>query len=469
MRWFFLFLLFSLLYLFTSPGHLYTVDSFVSFHTTESLLSQGSLVIPASIITVPDAQGRPTGRYGLLQAVLCMPLYLLGGTLDTFWPAPDFLESSWRMTLVATFNQWICALGLVLFFLILYRLEGRFWPALAMTFVLGFATPWWTYSRDLFRQPLAGVLILLAIYGGQGFRRTGRFVHLGLFGLAVALSFTNRITAVVTWPGLFLLVLLDPSVRSRVPVRKALWVVGTLVLFGIGVQVATNLWRFGDWWGPAYTDRHFSLAFLKETLPVLLLSPNLGLFLFAPVLVLLFHGIRSTWKADRVLALSLLTLVAAKFSLYALYEDFRGGDNPGPRYLIPIVPVLALLIGVLVCREWQSLSLRISLLLLFVLGAVVNGFNTLVHYQESLTFWDRFLKTVGYPDYDLYPAFIARQEFADVMMGRWAAQGDWAPFVVYGGVLLLGVLFCVYKVQFPGLADRQAGHSSEGLALHKSN
>jgi hypothetical protein len=466
MRTRYLFLLFLLLYFLTTPGHLYTFDSFVSYHTTESLVTRGSLDIPGNLITVTDRSGRQTGRYGLLQSVLSIPLYVVGVGLGRVWHSPLFLREDWRVTCVATFNQWVCAWGLVLFFKVLRRLETPVRPALVVTFLLGFASPWWTYSRDLFRQPLGGVLILWAIAEALEYHRTGKAACLARFAATFPLAVTNRITSVVTWPGLIALAIL-PERRKEGPSRAWMicFVSALLMVVGCGIQVATNYWRFGHWWGHSYENRHFSLLYLRESLPEFLVSPTRGLFLFAPPLILIFQGIRASWKKDRRVTIGLLMVAMSKFMLFALYEDFRGGVNPGPRYLLPIIPVFFLFIGILAGGEWQCAFFRRTLLTLGGLGFVVNGFNSLVHYQSTLTFWDQLLRAWGLP-YEQWPAFYPALDFQDVLVGRFLITEQRGALLAFSLSILAGIVFCLWKLKadLEREGEQEAARGDETLA-----
>ncbi len=294
-----LYLFFVSLYLLTTPGHLYTVDSEVSFETTQSLVENGTLEVSSSKITVTDAQGKSTGRYGLLQMILCIPLYLLGDGLEVLIPEPTYLYENWRVTCVATFNQFIAAIGLVFFYSILRTLGSCHGACFAATISLGFATPWWTYSRDLFRQPIAGVLFLWAIWGILKYGKTQRKGLLIQTGVVTGLSVWNRLTAVVAWPGLFVLLISRIWGENRRTILRVTVSILFLAVLGISLQIATNYWRFGHWWGWAYENRKFSLDFVPRNVPDLLLSPARGLLLFCPALVLVFHGIVATWTVDR--------------------------------------------------------------------------------------------------------------------------------------------------------------------------
>lgn len=449
---------FSLLYLLTTPGHLYTVDSQMSYHTTKALALHGSLVIPPSIITVEDAEGRPTGRHGVLQSALCIPLYYVGAGLDRLFPNPDLLKEKWTVTLVMTLNQWLGALTVVLFMQVLRGLGVDYSPALACAMVLAFATPWWTYSRDLFRQVLAGLLLMWSLLATIRYSQTAQRRYLISAALAMGLSFANRITIAVTWPGLlFLLVASNRHYNPRKIVRILLVTLGVMML-GVALQIGVNLWRFGDWWGYAYENRVFSLSFLRESLPEFLVSPGRGLLLFAPVLVLLPHAIVSGWKHQRSWTIGLLAVFLAKLALFSVYYDFRGGVNPGPRYLIPVIPVVMLLIGMLAGKEWPHRSFRWSLLVFGALGVVVNGFNSLIYYQRTLTFWDQVLRWWGFPDYDRWPAWDARSDLADVLIGQWFWEGRYLLLAGYLTVLIGGAVFAFKKARriATGLSADQA-------------
>jgi hypothetical protein len=446
MKSFYLFFLFSFLYLFTTPGHLYTIDSEVSYHTTDSLVRAGTLVIPGNEITVQDSRGRPTGRYGLLQPILCIPLYLLGALFDRNWADPPYLNETWRTVWVATFNQWVCALGLVLFYRILRALDIQRQPALAVTLALGFGSPWWTYSRDLFRQPLSGVLILWAMLEALRFRQSSRTRDLIAVGTALGFSITNRLTTAATWPGCLLLLMRRDDRRFSNRDRRIFSVVAGLIALGIGLQVGTNLWRFGTWWGPAYANRHFSLAYLRESIPEFLISPARGLLLFSPTLLLFGHGVLAGWRKDRWVTFCLLLTASLKVLLFAVYYDFRGGVNPGPRYLIPVLPILFIFPAWVAGEEWRNRSFRYSFFVLSGLGVVVNGFNSLIHYQKTLTFWDQLCRYFRIQEYEQWPPFDWRMDLSDVLLARWLIEGWYVSFAVVAGILLAGVVFASYRL-----------------------
>jgi len=428
-----LFLFFSFAYLLTTPGHYYTFDSRVSYETTQSLVTKGTLEVSENMITVPDATGTQTGRYGLLQMILCVPLYVLGAGLDRLWPSPPFLHECWRITLVATFNQWISALALVVFFGILRGLGYGAKTCFIAALSLGFATPWWTYSRDLYRQPIAGLLFLWAIAATLEYGRTSKRRDLLALGVSLGLSINNRITSVVAWPGIFFLFLSRLWGGRKLLILRAVFGIGVLIVVGILLQIGVNYWRFNHWWGWAYAERFgwFSLSRLKMNIPDLLLSPSRGMVLYAPPIILIGHGLFATWRKDRALAVSILLMVTAKLFLFGAYKDYTGGMNPGARYLIPILPVAFIPVGVLVCEEWSNKSLRWSLYVLSFLGAIVNGFNCLIPYHLTLTFWQQVYRICQPELFEQHPPWNAAKDLYDVLVARWIIDGRYLALVLF--------------------------------------
>jgi hypothetical protein len=86
----------------------------------------------------------------------------------------------------------------------------------------------------------------------------------------------------------------------------------------------------------------FALATLREGLPGLLLDQEFGLLVYAPVFALATAGVGAVWRRDRRLAVAGLSMVAVVLATAGTWHMWRGGFNPPARFLVPIVPVLAL-------------------------------------------------------------------------------------------------------------------------------
>lgn len=75
----------------------------------------------------------------------------------------------------------------------------------------------------------------------------------------------------------------------------------------------------------------------------MLLSPGKSLFLYAPVALLAPAGAPLLWRRQRLETILLIGLVVAHVLLYAHWHAWDGGGVWGPRLLLPIVPLLAVL------------------------------------------------------------------------------------------------------------------------------
>ncbi len=87
----------------------------------------------------------------------------------------------------------------------------------------------------------------------------------------------------------------------------------------------------------------FSLATLPEGLPGLFLDQEFGLFVYAPVLALALPGFFRLFGRDRPRALAATALVVVAVVTSATWHMWRGGWNPPGRFLVPVLPALALL------------------------------------------------------------------------------------------------------------------------------
>ena len=85
---------------------------------------------------------------------------------------------------------------------------------------------------------------------------------------------------------------------------------------------------------------------------MLLATPGKSLFLSAPLLVLSFLSIGRIWRLERGLAAGVASACAIGLIFYAAYLFPEGGYAHGPRHLVPIVPLAALLAAGPAADRW---------------------------------------------------------------------------------------------------------------------
>jgi hypothetical protein len=119
-----------------------------------------------------------------------------------------------------------------------------------------------------------------------------------------------------------------------------------------------------------------SLSGLPTGLPGLLFDQEFGLLVYAPVFVLAVPGLVALWRHSRRLAVIVLVLVLSVVSVAGAWPMWRGGFNPPARFLVPVVPALALALGARL-----RLGLRAAAALLVAWGLWTGAIGT----------WDRAL------------------------------------------------------------------------------
>jgi hypothetical protein len=140
------------------------------------------------------------------------------------------------------------------------------------------------------------------------------------------------------------------------PKRLALWrVVAGAIPIGL-IFIAYNYAAFqtvlpvGYEYSTLWQDEH-NAGFLSFTTPSLerlyglTFSPAKGLFLISPFLLLAFPGLVLMWrqhKNQRSMTIALVLAIAGQFAIYSASIMWWGGHTIGPRYLVPILPFLAL-------------------------------------------------------------------------------------------------------------------------------
>jgi hypothetical protein len=93
-----------------------------------------------------------------------------------------------------------------------------------------------------------------------------------------------------------------------------------------------------------------ALSNVPEGLQGLLLDQEFGLLVYAPVFVLALPGFWSHWRKDRRQAATSVVLLSVVLLTAAAWPMWRGGFNPPARFLLPVIPVLALAAGLAVAR-----------------------------------------------------------------------------------------------------------------------
>ncbi len=348
-------------YLFTYDGTFSSNnDERALFSGTDSLIRLGSFSINPMYwdytnVGMMTARGDMVPNYEPGQMLLVTPFYLWGRALDA------------SIQGAMLFSVFVSAAAVALIYLCVIELGYRRRTALLTTAVFAFATLTWPYSRTLFREPLTVLTYLLAVYAVLCYRppapRKIGWALLAGFSLGVALA--NKEISVAVLPPIFFLILAYEWRRRRlarageplppdswgkrirdglafiVPLA-VLWLASReytqymlsdavewsrdIVKFTTNPQISSSLaWRM--WLGGS----GLTISFYR------------GLFWFSPVLMLALVGFFMMLRRRPAEALTFLAAFGIHLLGYSRYLYWSGGLAWGPRYMLPVVPFLALL------------------------------------------------------------------------------------------------------------------------------
>ena len=368
-----LFLLLNFLYLITSSGRVRTIDEVTVDYQAESLVTRGSTAVPQAVqagtyFGKADAAGNPQAPYGVGQALLVAPWYVLGRLLRAVAPGiPPQARDLALDTVLTSSSATFSALAAALVFLLLVRQGIHERPALAAAFLVALATPLFAYSSWFFSEPLAAVLLLGAAFSlfSEDAATPPSWRRAAWGGLLLGIALWVRPAHAVAI-SVFLLGLL---VRHR---RRSLLPIAGVTLIA-GLLAAACLWRneilFGnafDFGYPSTAEAGRPLLTFENPLTTglfgFLFSPGKSVFLFAPPVLMALPGVIYLWRRDRGLAVVAGLTPVAYLLFYSRYTLWEGGYCFGPRYLVPAIPLLCLGAGALL-QEAGAKTRRLALVL----------------------------------------------------------------------------------------------------------
>lgn len=394
----------TLLWVGMTGGHVYSPDGVVMARVAESLVERGSLAVPDAGyppgFLARGADGASYGKYGLGLSFAAVPGYLLGRSLAALAPSgveaafvgPRFLwydaadaGTALRFFGVSLTNAPLAAATVTLLYLLALEAGLAARTALAAAAVAALASPLLVYGKSFFSEPLAGLGLVASAWALARWRRAPGPLPALAVGAGMGLALLAKVGHAVLLPPLALAAVLAARgagvPRRRLAVEAAL--AGGAVAAALLLVAALNLARFGD---PLETGYGAELgAFTapwRTGLAGLLLSPGRGLLPYFPAALLALGAAAALPRAARWLAWLAGGSLLALLLLYGRWHGWDGGWCWGPRFLVPLLPLLALLAAAWLAQPGLSRLARGGGWALVGLSAVVNWTGTLVPFTE---------------------------------------------------------------------------------------
>jgi hypothetical protein len=338
-----------------------TLDGVSMLYVAESIVKHGSLAVPKSPrLGVVGLGGLYYSKWYPLLSFLALPLVALGTLFAHLMHLPPhYIAGAFALMLPPVLIG--ATTGVVV--MLASRLGASQRGSILAAISFAFGTIALVYAREFFAEPLLALITVTAIYLELGSRRERLMA-----GLPVALAILAKPTGVILGPILAThAALKDRSVRSIFAP-----LIGTTA--GLATYLFYNYIRFGrvSTFGQPVA---FTLSKLPEGVAGLLASPGRGLVWYSPV-VLALAGLNARFF-KRLDVLMIVSIAFAYLGMYAIWRDWSGGWCWGPRYLLPALPGLMAMCGLL------GGTSRKVLIALTMLGFLISA-PTLVSYYERV-------------------------------------------------------------------------------------
>lgn len=349
-RFFFMFFGAWFIYLAFLPPGIYSIDGYSMLAVADSLVTHQSVTVPAGL-GIPGKDGLIYSSWYPLQSVLAVPVVAVALEASSVLRVPAHYVESLSVTVLPALYT---ALTVAVVYLLALSLGSDDMGAWVAAITYGFSTIALAYTRDFYADPLLALLVALGLL--LSFRHGAMWMILSVTALAVLAKPTGIIlgpvlSSYLLWKTRRFWLSLLPGIGSAV---------------GLALYFLYNSYRFGNFrtFGPPWA---FSIKFVPQGVGETLISPGEGLIWFCPCVILSMVAF-SQIKKWRLEAWTIVTLAATSVLLHSFYPSLGlGGWSWGPRHLLPILPGLVALTGVL--RNGWRKALVLSAILGFLLTA----------------------------------------------------------------------------------------------------
>jgi hypothetical protein len=359
--WLSLILGIALIYLAFLPPGIYSVDGNGMLAVAESLVAHHSWAVPEEL-GLPGRGGQFFSKWYPLQSVLAVPLVALATEAAHILRLPvHYLAAILSLVLPVIFT----ALTAGLVGLISLRLGSSTSGARLAALAYAFGTIALAYARTFYAEPLLAFLTAAAIFAALACSPQ----QIRYAALCSMLAVLAKPTGILV--GLVIAAYLLAKTRSlKLSVIPAL---GSFA--GLLIYCLYNDLRFGHplMFGQPWS---FRLQAMPEGFSGLLVSPGRGLIWYCPTMLLSAAAFLKAKKSNFLDALLPVTMFAGFLLLHSIWPFWSGGWSWGPRFLLPAIPGLAALLGILE-KEWRR-----ALVVLTVLGFLINAPTLFAFYER---------------------------------------------------------------------------------------
>jgi len=354
---------FGLFFLAFLPPGIYSIDGNSMLAVSESLAANHNVEVPPGL-GMPGREGHIYSNWYPLLSLVALPLVALAHLFSQLMHLPfHYLAAVFASVVQVPLTA--ATAGLVA--LLSLQLGATPRGAWLASISFGLGTVAMVYVRTFFAEPLLAFLVAFSLY--SAFRLTPS-ANLGSAFLAL-LGVLAKPTGVFVGPVLSVYLF-----AKKVPWRRAILpFLGSIC--GFLLYATYNQLRFGNplQFGQPWV---FSISSLPFGLAGLLASPGWGLIWYCPPVILAIVGFRLAARSKFFEALTIVTIFVVFLVLHSLYENWSAGWGWGPRYLVPTLPGLCSLTGLLSKRATKVL------VVLSLAGFLINAPTLFSFYERYL-------------------------------------------------------------------------------------
>jgi hypothetical protein len=376
------FLLTLALYVATTGGSMAT--DIMTYEVTKGIVEQGTVAMSYNVYQMEahrGVDGRYYAPYGLGHALYNVPFYLVGLAAEKWSGLSVGKSEAIRKGVVVLGSALATALSVWVAFLFAWRLGGKVAAAVESALVLGFGTLFWPYAKFGFNAPLATFCVLFGTYAvWVGIRSDRpRMLVLAGMGLGSALLVRHELALVCLPVGWWIAA--ESKYDLGYTARRGALVAGPVIV-AVLLTLGYNYTRFGNPLDAGYLrDQTANFGSFWDGLFGLLVSPGRSLFLYSPITLVGLFGFLWLYRSDRSTAQLFAGQSVLVLLFYSSLEYWDADRSYGPRYLLPVIPMLVLPLTLAGSRS-AATSFRKMLPMAITISIVVQLPGVLVDFSK---------------------------------------------------------------------------------------